>query len=273
MNKLKIKAKSGVTLVELLVVILIVTILSVSMLPMLQPFVTEAQYAAEAVPVIGNLRTKIGLYQYDKGYLPNAWNIDTSRDEVETWMEDTAGSGDVEKYTEASYTLTQISAERSGPVSVVNILWDGVSGNNVPNKVNHLGLQCDVDYQDLKGKRSKPIHYQYYVISATNNPSYVVGCFGDGKGFKPGTGYAVCELNFTKARKKYIGTWKRYKSQNDEAGSIVFNSANVTDSNGKPIDCFVPSASDFETTHVPAADSGTGEPAIIALMRAQGWEF
>ena len=70
MNKLKMKAKAGVTLVELLVVILIVTILSVSMLPLLQPFVTEAQYAAEAIPVIANMRTKIGLYVYEKGKLP-----------------------------------------------------------------------------------------------------------------------------------------------------------------------------------------------------------
>ena len=67
MNKLITKARSGVTLVELLVVILIVTILAVSLLPMLQPFVVEAQYAAEAIPVIGNLRTKIGVFQYDHG--------------------------------------------------------------------------------------------------------------------------------------------------------------------------------------------------------------
>ena len=53
MSKIKMKARAGVTLVELLVVILIVTILSVSMLPLLQPFVVESQYAAEPIPVIG----------------------------------------------------------------------------------------------------------------------------------------------------------------------------------------------------------------------------
>ena len=69
MNAMIRKAKAGVTLVELLVVILIVTILSVSMLPLLKPFVVEAQYAAEPIPVIGNLRTKVGLYQYDKALI------------------------------------------------------------------------------------------------------------------------------------------------------------------------------------------------------------
>ena len=195
MNQLKMKAKAGVTLVELLVVILIVTILSVSMLPLLQPFVTEAQYAAEAIPVIGNLRTKIGLYQYEKGYLPNDWNINAAQDQVQTWMAD---QNDPEKYVAASYQLAAIATERTAPANVTDTLW-----STDVQKASHIGLQADVDYQDLKGKRSKPVHYQYYVISATNNPSYAIACFGDGNGLKVGTGYAVCEINFTKAGKKY----------------------------------------------------------------------
>ena len=63
-------ARKGVTLVELLVVILIVTILSVSLLPLLKPYIVKAQYAAEPVPVLGNIRTQIGLFQYEKNYLP-----------------------------------------------------------------------------------------------------------------------------------------------------------------------------------------------------------
>ena len=70
MNKLITKARSGVTLVELLVVILIVTILSVSLLPLLKPYIVKAQYAAEPIPVLGNIRTQIGLFQYEKNYLP-----------------------------------------------------------------------------------------------------------------------------------------------------------------------------------------------------------
>ena len=265
MNQLKMKAKAGVTLVELLVVILIVTILSVSMLPLLQPFVTEAQYAAEAIPVIGNLRTKIGLYQYEKGYLPNDWNINSSMDQVQTWKSD---QNDTEKYVVASYTLAANSSERMSPTVPDDSKWQSDI-----QKASHISLQTDIDYQDLKGKRSKPVHYQYYVISATNNPSYAIACFGDGNGLKVGTGYAVCEINFTKAGKKYIGTWKRYKATNEDAGALNFNSANALDGTGKPIDCYIPSADDFNTTHRPAADSGTDEPALISNMRAQGWEF
>lgn len=269
MKKLKMKARAGVTLVELLVVILIVTILSVSMLPLLQPFVTEAQYAAEAIPVIGNIRTKIGLYQYNKGFLPNPYEKFDNK-KIQTW---TVDSSDSEKYVAASYDITQISAERSAPTKLDDGSWvDSTSGGTV---AQFFGRQIDIDYQDLKGKRSKPLHYQYYVMSATNNPSYVIACFGDGNGLKVGTGYAVCEINFSKAGKKYIGTWSRYKSTNDDGGAINFNAANANNPDtGKPIDCFVPSADDFQSTYVSDAETaGTTKPSLIQLMEAQGWQF
>lgn len=259
MDSLKMKAKAGVTLVELLVVILIVTILSVSMLPLLQPFVTEAQYAAEAIPVIGNLRTKIGLYQYDKGRLPT-YEGNSHSNAVQTWMEN---KNDSEKFVPASYTLTSYAASGAGGSSTEWSVDD--------DKAQHIGVKCDIDYQDLKGKRSRPTDYQYYVISAENNPSYVIACFGDGKGLKAGTGYAVCELNFTKAGKKYIGTWKRYKPT-DDTTALMFNANNALDASGRPIGCYIPNAENFENT-VSSAEVSNGEPGIIKNMRAAGWDF
>ena len=73
---------------------------------------------------------------------------------------------------------------------------------------------------------------------------------------------------------KYIGTWKRYKATNEDAGAVNFNSANAIDgTTGKPIDCYIPSASDFANTSVPTAENTQGEPDLIVNMRAQGWEF
>lgn len=265
MNQLKMKAKAGVTLVELLVVILIVTILSVSMLPLLQPFVTEAQYAAEAIPVIGNLRTKIGLYQYDKGQLPDGDLGGTNV--VQTWVAGKAGTGsdgtavaggDTEKFVPAYYRIApEEGATNDGDITPVSSQYIA----------NHIGSQIDVDYEDLKGKRSKPSHYQYYAISSQGNFAYVIGCFGDGNGLKAGTGYAVCELNFTKAGKKYIGTWKRYKPTTD-TGMLRFGTSASGD--GTKLDyCYVPDAESFE----PDNDTRTGKPEIITNMEKSGWEF
>jgi len=261
MKQLKMKARAGVTLVELLVVILIVTILSVSMLPLLQPFVTESQYAAEAIPVISNIRTKIGLYVYEKGHLPYDQSVLDTDKKVETWtVKNGDTTGDV--FNPAYYEFTAQDAKRATPVHVTEV-------DNVTEKGGHISNMLDIDYQDLKGKRSRPVHYQYLALS-TNTSSYVVACFGNGDGLKAGTGYAVCELNFPLAGRKLIGTWKRYKSYNDEAGAIAFTDTdiNVDTDTGKILDCYVPK-------YDAIRDITTAEQVqdIINSMTGAGWEF
>ena len=280
MNKLITKARSGVTLVELLVVILIVTILSVSMLPLLQPFVTEAQYAAEAIPVIGNIRTKVAVYQYDKSYLPNYGD----KTHVESWLageiKDDNGkttiSGDTETFSPTVYTLqagvdTEGTPENKEQGIAAKPGTKRKGDEEVVNKVsNHICSQLDINYEDLKGRRSRPNHYQYYVISATNNQSYVIGCFGDGNGLKAGTGYAVCELNFKTLQKKFVGTWKRYKPIDDSV-QLQFGKNPPSGTGTKLNYCFIPDWATFESTY--AIDTTSGEPSIIGTMREAGWEF
>ena len=264
MNKLKMKARAGVTLVELLVVILIVTILSVSMLPLLQPFVTEAQYAAEAIPVISNIRTKIGLYVYEKGQLPYNTSLLAGmqpHEQAETWQVNGSAIGD-DVYNPAYYSIADISpVKRTSSFKTTEI-------TDTTEKGAHIQNMLDIDYQDLKGKRSKPVHYQYLALS-TNTSSYVIGCFGNGNGLKAGTGYAVCELNFPLASRKLIGTWKRYKSYNDEAGAIAFtNDDTADDDTGKVLDCYVPDYDEISK----GVDETTVQKIVDAMIGA-GWEF
>ena len=104
--------------------------------------------------------------------------------------------------------------------------------------------------------------------------AYFLGCFGDNNGLKMGTGYAVCEI--VAAGHKYVGTWKRYKPVGKktgvEEGKICFsNSVQLPDDDTDDkhtLDCWVPSASDFENLEVDA-----GQLSLVGTMKQRGWEF
>ena len=279
MNKLKMKAKAGVTLIELLVVVLIVTILSVALLPLLQPFVVESQYAAEAIPVIGNLRTKIGVYQYDKTKLPQHTEGSVETDDgtggktkensplVETWAY-TTGSGVSDEITDSYIKATfPLVGATSNVTLKAYVSSEKVDGKQISHE--HIGSVLDIGVEDLKGKRSRPVHYEYVVIKNGADYIYALGVFGDGNGLKLGTGYAVCEINLPSAGRKYVGTWKRYKPVCD--ARVHFT--DITD----------PVHSDDEKSTVGcplspnlraniSAEDGE-EPTVISDMRAFGWEF
>ena len=266
MNELKMKAKAGVTLVELLVVILIVTILSVSMLPLLKPFVVEAQYAAEAIPVIGNLRTKIGLYQYDKGKLPECGGV--AANAIETWGFTVDGATIV-----ANESDTYLPGYRTlAATAVANAIQPIV---NPPEATDFVGARIDIDNQDLAGKRCKPVHFQYAVLANGSSYCYVIGCFGDNNGLPEGTGYAVCEIS-VKADDgnvyKHVGTWKRYKAATDGQmtfGTITAAAAQPEVAKKASVFCAVPAAATF--AQAPIANAG--KLALVEWMESYGWEF
>ena len=282
MNKLITKARAGVTLVELLVVILIVTILSVSMLPLLQPFVVESQYAAEAIPVIGNLKTKIGLYQYDHGQLPSLAADDkgvVATPVIETWIAVDDGDSPA---ADDSTSLSAVDKFKPGskefdscvpPLSNQGLtIFDPTADPTAKNK--HLGSLCDIDFQDLKGKRCRPNHYQYLVMRNGTDYAYFVGCFGDGNGLKMGTGYAVCEI--VAKGHKYVGTWKRYKAvgkaTGKDEGKICFTNDTTQpddDTDTKHVlGCWVPAVGDWTDPSTQGA-----QLQIISDMTTYGWEF
>lgn len=266
MKQLLMKARSGVTLVELLVVMLIVTILSVSLLPMFKEYITKAQYAAEAVPVIGTLRTKIGLYQYDHSKLPI--NADSSTDYVSTWNYDGKETFKVGKYS--------ISTPPSGAIDNTT---KGIDKNNtgltdLTDTTKHIGdtTVLDIDFQDMKGKRTTPFNFVYYQIPCDDplDSAYVVGCFGSGDGLAAGTGYAVCELNLVSKKKKYVGTFERYKAK-DKTGScpyLYLNNGTAAVS-GDYVYC----PSSIGTAEIGDASDGSERPNVVFDMETAGWKF
>jgi hypothetical protein len=140
----------------------------------------------------------------------------------------------------------------------------------VTAKNEHIGAALDIDQQDLKGKRSRPPHYEYVVLRNGTDYIYAVGAFGDGNGLKLGTGYAVCEINLPSIKRKYVGTWKRYKPLQDSITHFTNDTTLLDQSDEKSTaGCPLPDA-----LAQVISDPGNGnEPTIIGNMRAMGWEF
>ncbi len=267
------KARSGVTLVELLVVMLIAVILAISLLPMFKEYICKAQYNAEAVPVIATLRTKISLYQYERSKLPSNSEDDT---QVSSWEFD---SDDTEKFVIAQYPLDTEPACQYDTSDTEKLKDTGKTRKNNMDlsgadkgKPIHLGHASilDIDYQDLKGRRSRPIDYVYYKIPCDlpTDSAYVIGCFGAGHGgLAEGTGYAVCEINLVSCGKKYIGTFERYKAK-EKTGSCPYlylsRNTSPADVNGDFVYC---------PTKIEDYTAEKGVPQVIEDMRLRGWQF
>lgn len=250
MNKLKIKARSGVTLVELLVVILIVTILSVGLLPLLKPYIEQAKYAAEAIPALGNIQTKINLYQYERDKLPGTTG--STNAVASTWMkDDQASKGKIVVYKKAKLTgIDGASPSRE-------VLGDSDS---------HISDFIDVDWQDLTGKRINPSQFQYAVIKGDGAAKYgyALGIFGNGEGVAKGTGYAILVLVDTTNKVKIIATWERYKPKADQNVNFKMSaSGTIGDS-----ECAIPNLNAI--TGATTVDSWK---TIATRLKTAGWSF
>ena len=262
MNKLKMKARSGVTLVELLVVILIITILSVSLLPLLKPYIEQSKYAAEVQPTLANVQTKINLYQYEKDQLP-CTIVTTANDGTKT---ETPQDG-------VAYTWTLDTTASSGKARVYKKATDsGLEGGNKTvadyTGTGHLSNFVDVDWQDLIGKRINPSQFQYHLIKGLGAAKYgyAVGIFGDGDGIAKGTGYAILVLVDTAAKVKVIATWERYKPASDD---VVMFKSEAGGAVGDPDKyCRIPTS-----TLINGMTTATQWNNVLEWLKKAGWAF
>lgn len=244
----KFHDRSGVTLVELLVVILIVTILAVTMLPMFKKYVVKAQYAAEPLPLVGHVRTQIGLFQYEFNNLPGVVG------QVQTYRASAAtASNTVKDWEQVQFALRAVS---SATAPARNTLGDGQE---------FFLTQMQLKSDEFVGKKMKPNHFQYCNIGTTGGSyAYAVGIFGDDQGLPQGTGYAVFEA-FVKGASadgvKVVGTWEEYTGL--EVTQVNFA---LTSGSDPKYSCKIPGNILSQTTVA-------GVNGLVTSMKSDGWRF
>lgn len=270
-------SKAGVTLVELLVVMLIVVILAVSLTPLFRDYIVRAQYAAEAVPVVGDLRTKIELYRYENNYLPglprNA-NGPTANNSQLT-------SAGVTSYAQTFVTnaagqflpgLRTVTPGNPASWGAAAIMADADMGY-------HFASDLNLSYENLTGSRLRPNVVYYYAArgdadsftSGTVDPGYMyaVGIFGDGR-LKEGSGYAVLEIHNPQTQTKVVATWERFRERGNPAGQAVLAAGEYT---GTAIGastnniCWIGTPSQLLNADKDQVDLG------LAALRTAGWKF
>lgn len=260
------RRQSGVTLVELLVVILIVAILAVTMLPMFKKYVVQAQYAAEPIPLVGHIRTQIGLYQYEHNTIP--WNEPTYG--VLTFKKES------KKFAAQVYAFADVRSDKAATAVT-------------PYQ------KMEISLNELSGKRVDPTQVHYAVVATNACYGYAIGIFGNGgDGLPQNTGYAVTECYFpgvtvsdkvgtsadSKIEKgyKFVATWKNYTGDGAKDGNTQFffshAGAGVATDGSKDLGiCLIPNADGFSSATTLDNLFGSGKMTSQINGACGSWEY
>lgn len=274
-------SKSGVTLVELLVVMLIVVILAVSMMPFLRDYIVRARYVAEAVPVVGDMITKIQLHRYEPGRLPGTkdYGVDPA---IQYTSRITGASVNSYIQTWEDITVEADAAPRFGQGVGVYAAGAMTQEGLADDEATHIGRDLNIEAQHLTGRRLRPDHVFYMSKHQSSDAgtgyAYAVGVFGNGKGLNAGSGYAVMEVyNSTPGiDMKLVAEWRRFTERGAVSAQVPMVSAHEdprawSAAGGRAAyEAGICHAGDFDALMSDAADAVAAQ---LEFLEAAGWEF
>lgn len=261
--------------------------LSSALVRLTMPFIINARYAAEPIPITGHLRTQLALYQYEHGYLPGDihGNNGLPRERAPSGMESLGGAlhpgaGFLTQTFRPVEDTSNEGAVRYEP-ALVNVAanlgkFPGWAELTTEQANDHYVKCVGLDSSSFMGKLARPHHFQYWSPAAgvgdTNVYAYALGCFGDGNGLRAGTGYARLEIWNGHLLRKAVASWQRYSPEVWYPTQIYFvspdeNPAADLSTTRKTNYCWVPRKSQITTKDPKVFDE------MLKQLKQAGWEF
>ncbi len=215
MNILKLQTKkTGFTLVELLIVMLIIAILALGALPTLMKYVTKSKFTSSAIPAIANMRVQIQLHETQYGCLPGIgldvdgkpYSFASLEAKGSQYIQTMSAFDDTTEADSRQPTYTEIVAglREDKPSTLLNSTADYMT--------YHIFNRLDVDFGDLTGASSKPHNFQYIVPYGNGSDHcYIMACCGDGGGLPVGTAYAVMDFYHSATKTKLLAVYEKFR--------------------------------------------------------------
>ena len=248
-----------------------------AMEPLFGSHVVKAKYAAEGVPAVGDIRTKVAIHHAETGTLPGVqvWELngvanyaDTSQSGVVLAAPnpgDYANSVQTFKGADMAYYAKE---DASLPMIITNAaILDA-----------HFASHLKISGAELRGNSMRPEHVQYMVMDSgfgRASYAYAVGVLANGDWLKAGTGYAVVEIvnPGNPVNPKIVAAWQRFKAKPSQ-GPIclaVKKTAELRAIGGKEqVGRVLPVAAELIYPNMPTAEQSA---EALAAMRQIGWEL
>lgn len=230
MKSLSFKATEAGDVVWSVLAVIIVLMLIISLMPMIDgPATSKTCYICEGIPLIGNLRTRIGVYQYENNNLPGTMNRALASSVSGSNITGVIRSSKI--VPDPSFCGVQAFVAYASTTNPANEMCyayamfgdtNFIGGVAYPSGLTgeqaefHFAKQLDIDNEELIGRWLRPDNFQY-IVSLDGNSSYIyaIGVFGTGADSIPrtGTGYAILDLA-DRGRgdgRRIVATWKRWK--------------------------------------------------------------
>lgn len=240
----------------------------------------RARYT-ESIPVVGNLRMRTALYQFEHGHLPGLRRGEDKQvvrrplaagESVELRCADTRLENDSPPGAiTQSFIPIRASQDGKTPGYVPACLISDTEWKRCDDRQadQHFARELDLRVDELGGRSVRPNLVQYAALDCFGTYLSAIGVFGDGQSrLASGTGYAVLDVVRPELNTRKLMIWQKYSKVGESQRRLWVQSA------APPFDPYDPAYAHLCPIAGELITAATQEEldAAVQTMRDWGWD-